>query len=130
MMLIDSNILIYAAQPVYVSLRRFIAIHEPAVSAISYVEVLGYHQLQDQDRQYFKAFFDLAHVIPISQAILDQAVSLRQKRKMTLGDAFIASTAVVNNLTLVTCNTEDFHWIQSLSLLNPLDEETPSNQEQ
>ncbi len=49
-MLVDSNILIYAAQAAHAQLRQFIAEHAPAVSAVSYVEVLGYHQLDDQDR--------------------------------------------------------------------------------
>jgi hypothetical protein len=50
-MLVDSNILIYAAQPAHAHLRQFIAGHVPAVSAVSYVEVLGYHQLNDEERQ-------------------------------------------------------------------------------
>ena len=122
-MLVDSNILIYAAQPAHTPLRRFIAEHAPAVSAVSYVEVLGYHQLEDQDRQYFAQFFRLAQVFPLSQAVLDQAVALRQQRRMSLGDALVASTALVHGLTLVTRNVEDFRWIQGLSLLNPFDEE-------
>jgi hypothetical protein len=48
-MLVDSNILIYAAQPAHAHLRQFIAGHAPAVSAVSYVEVLGYHQLDDEE---------------------------------------------------------------------------------
>lgn len=43
-MLLDSNIIIYATQPEYVWLREFIAEHEPVVSALSYVETLGYHR--------------------------------------------------------------------------------------
>jgi toxin FitB len=50
MMLVDSNIIIYAAQPVHSQLRRFIAEHTPAVGAISYVEVHGYHRLTDRDQ--------------------------------------------------------------------------------
>ena len=50
-MIVDSNILIYAAQPVHAHLRQFIAAHAPAVSAVSYVEVLGYHQLDDEERK-------------------------------------------------------------------------------
>jgi hypothetical protein len=34
-MLLDSNIIIYAAQPQYESLRDFVAKHAPSVSAIS-----------------------------------------------------------------------------------------------
>jgi toxin FitB len=80
-MLVDSNILIYAAQPAHAYLRRFIADHAPAVSAVSYVEVLGYHQLDDQEQQYLEEFFRLARVLPLSQAVLDQAVALRQQRR-------------------------------------------------
>lgn len=35
-MLIDSNIIIYAAKPEYQQLRGFIGQHAPAVSAVSY----------------------------------------------------------------------------------------------
>jgi hypothetical protein len=104
-------------------LRRFIADHAPAVSAVSYVEVLGYHQLDDEARQYLAEFFRLAQVVPLSQAVLDQAVALRQQRKMSLGDALVAGTALVHGLPLVTRNVGDFQWIQGLSLLNPFDEE-------
>jgi len=124
-MLVDSNILIYAAQPAYAHLRQFIAVHAPAVSAVSYVEVLGYHQLDDEERQYLEAFFRLARVLPLSQAVLEQAVGLRQQQKMSLGDALVAGTTLVHGLTLVTCNVEDFHWIQGLSLLNPFDTAPP-----
>ncbi len=55
-MLLDSNVIIYAAKPEHEGLRHLIAEHAPAVSAVSYVEVLGYHQLTGQERSYFEAF--------------------------------------------------------------------------
>ena len=119
-MLIDSNIIIYAAKPDHVELRRFIARHAPAVSAVSFVEVLGYHKLEDSERLYFEEFFNAALVLHISSTVLDQAIKLRQLRKMTLGDSLIAATALVHHRTLVTCNTDDFKWIAGLLLLNPL----------
>jgi toxin FitB len=129
-MLLDSNILIYAAQPAHAHLRQFIAIHAPAVSAVSYVEVLGYHQLDTPERQYLEEFFRLARVLPLSQTVLDQAVTLRQQRRISLGDALVAGTALVHGLTLVTRNVDDFQWIQGLSLLNPFDIEPPQEQDQ
>src|SRR5262245_63420016 len=117
MMLVDSNIRIYAAQPAHAQLRQFIADHAPAVSAVSYVEVLGYPQLADQDRQYFEEFFHLAQVLPLVQAVLDQAVILRQQRKMSLGDALVAGTALVRGLTMVRCNVGDLRWIYGVPLL-------------
>jgi predicted nucleic acid-binding protein len=47
------------------------------------------------------------------------AVQLRQQRKISLGDALIAGTAIVHGRTLVTRNTDDFAWIDGLALLNP-----------
>jgi predicted nucleic acid-binding protein len=129
-MLVDSNILIYAAQPAHAHLRQFIAEQAPAVSAVTYVEVLGYHQLDDEERQYLEAFFRLAQVLPLSQAVLDQAVTLRQQRKLSLGDALVAGTALVHDLTLVTRTVGDFQWIQGLLLLNPFDIAPPPEHEQ
>lgn len=120
-MLLDSNIIIYAAQPEHSQLRELIAEYSPAVSALSYLEVLGYHLLTEQQRQYFEEFFQVAQVLPISQDVLIQAVALRQQRRMTLGDSIIAGTTLVYELTLITRNVDDFRWIAELNLLNPFD---------
>jgi hypothetical protein len=123
-MLIDSNIIIYAARPQHEPLRQFIAQQTPSVSAISYVEVLGYHQLSDVEKQHFETFFAAATVLPLSQPILDKAVALRQQKKLTLGDALMAATCLVHELTLVTRNTNDFKGIDGLTLLNPFPEDS------
>lgn len=124
-MLLDSNIIIYSAQPEHAQLRELIAEYVPAVSALSYLEVLGYHLLNEQQRQYFEEFFQVAQVLPISQDVLNQAVILRQQKRMTLGDAIIAGTALVYELTLITRNTDDFRWISQLELLNPFETDEP-----
>lgn len=67
-----------------------------AVSAVSYVEVLGYHKLSSTERALFEAFFAAATLLPLSQPVLDQAVKLRQIRKITLGDALVAGTALAH----------------------------------
>ena len=52
-------------------------------------------------------------------AIINRAVSLRQQRKMSLGDALIAATAMVEGLPLATRNIKDFRWIDGLTLVEP-----------
>lgn len=120
-MLIDSNIIIYASQQEHGDLRKFIAEHSPSVSAVSYVEVLGFHRLNEQDRAFLETFFSSATVLPITQAVLDKAVGLRQTRKMSLGDSLVAATCLIYSLALVTRNIDDFKWITELHLLNPFD---------
>jgi hypothetical protein len=85
MMLIDSNIIIYAARPEHAGLREFIAEHTPSVSAVSFVEVLGYHALTGEERRLFEAFFAAASILNLSWPVLEQAVRLRQLRRMTSG---------------------------------------------
>ena len=119
-MLIDSNIIIYAALPEHHELRRFIAANVPSVSVVSFVEVLGYHRLTDADRRFFEDFFVAAPVLQISIEILDRATVLRQRRSIKLGDALIAGTALVYGLQLLTANVDDFEWIPDLRITNPV----------
>ena len=53
--------------------------------------------------------------------IVNMAATLRQRRKMTLGDAIVASTAIMCRLPFVTRNVADFQWIEELQLINPFD---------
>jgi len=119
-MLLDSNIIIYATESGYDAIRNFIAQHSPTVSIISKVEVLGYHKLSNEHKQKLEAIFQLLPILPLSDAVIDKAIALRQRRKMSLGDALIAGTAWVNNLAIVTANVEDYAWIDNLSVINPL----------
>lgn len=63
----------------------------------------------------------MVEVLPISNAVLDRAVLLRQMRRMTLGDAIIGATALVYGRTLATRNIGDFRWIAELTLINPFE---------
>ena len=120
-MILDSNIIIYSTQPENEFLREFIAENSPSVSAVSYVEVLGYHGLSDEEKELFEDFFDSTEILPISEEVIAKAIELRQKKKMTLGDSLIAATALVNKLVLITNNTKDFDWIEELEIINPLE---------
>ena len=67
------------------------------------------------------AFSAAATVLPLSEAVLVETTALRQRKKMALGDALIAGTALTFHRRLVTRNTADFDWISGLTLLNPFE---------
>lgn len=123
MILLDSNIVIYSAKPGFSSLRRLLERETLCVSIVSYVEVLGFHKLTDQDKAEFEQFFAVTQILQISDEIADSAVRLRQMRKIALGDALIAATSLTHNIILVTGNVKDFNWIDGLSVVNPLENE-------
>lgn len=118
-MLLDSNIIIYAAQPQHVDLRAFTQERSPAVSIVGLIEVLGFHRLHPSDRALFEGFFRAAEILPLTDSVVQEAIRLRQQRKMGLGDSIIAATALHHRRTLVTRNSHHFRWIPDLSLLDP-----------
>jgi len=120
----DSNMIIYAADPRYGSLRRLIEEGECVVSAISKVEVLGYHKIEPEEVVIFNEFFRFMKQIPVTDEVLDKAVALRQQKNTSVCDAVIGATALLFGAELYTRNTKDFTLIPGLRIVNPLDEET------
>ncbi len=64
-------------------------------------------------------FMEIVRVIPINDSVIEKTIAIRQNRKIALGDAIIAATALQHNLTLITRNTADFINIEGLKLINP-----------
>lgn len=122
MNLLDSNIVIYAGQTEFHWLKQRLQLLPCAVSVATRIEVLGYHRLTPADKADLEAFFAARLNVETTLAIADRAVALRQQRKMGLGDAIIAATALEHDFQLVTRNTDDFDWIPGIKLWNPFDQ--------
>lgn len=116
----DTNLLIYSFQPMYNFLQANLLQPDVYVSAITKLEVLGYPAISPSEKAYFERLFDLINILPIDDVIIDEAINLRQMRKMSLGDAIIAATAQINNFDIHTHNTSDFKWIRGLNVIDPL----------
>jgi toxin FitB len=123
-MILDSNIIVYAAQPSRTSLRNFIFDYATAVSIITHIEVLGFHKLTGNDEPILRQLLSKFASLPLTNDVVERAIALRQRRKMALGDALIAGTALVHELPLITNNVNDFQWISGLKLVNPLHQAT------
>ena len=122
-MLLDSNIIIYAVQNNDPDLLELVRGPEAFASIVSYVETLGYHALKEEDKQTFGRIFETIELLDLTPEVAERATLLRQQRRMGLGDAIIAATALEHSLTLLTHNTHDFRWIEGLDLQDPLEEQ-------
>lgn len=122
MMLADSNLIIYAASGNYPKLLEWFLDNDVSASAVSLVETLGYHKLKPREKEALGAIFSELTVIYPSPEVFQTAISLRQQHAMSLGDALIAATALSHGLTLATHNVQDFAWVNSLDVLDPLEE--------
>ena len=121
-LLTDSNLIIYAASGNYPGLVNWFVENKVFVSAVSMVETFGYHKLKPQEKEALKVIFAELTVLYPTPEIFKIAIDLRQRHSMSLGDVFIAATALHHNLTLATRNIKDFEWIKSLTTINPMDE--------
>lgn len=121
MVLADSNILIYATQPEHAKLRQWLLDTLPKVSIISRVEILGYHKLQEAEQAALTELLDNLELVYLTPACYEIAIQLRQRQKLTLGDALIAATCLEQDYTLTTANIGDFSWIEELKTFNPLE---------
>ncbi len=118
--LIDSNIIIYAIKPGNQKLREFIQNTVPKVSFVNKIEILGYYNISKDEIELLDLFFSSTEVLLVSEPIIEKAIHLRQRRKMSLADSIIAATVIQNDLTLLTHNTSDFEWIAELKIMDPL----------
>lgn len=118
--LLDSNLLIYSAADANAFLRPLALNRENFVSFISKVETLGFHRLDAADEVYFRSLFAIVTLLPVTPNVIDLAVHLRRQRRMSLGDALIAATALEFDLILATRNVDDFISMPSLAVYNPL----------
>ena len=119
MKLLDSNILIYAAEPGQEALRERILAEPAGVSVATMVEVPGYHLLTGEEEADLRGLLSDLTIFAADIVVAERAVVLRQERRMGLGDAIIAATALVHGLTLVTRNVDDFKHVAGLKLMNP-----------
>ena len=89
------------------------------ISVIVKIEVLGFDDIPYKIAE-MEDFISMAEIIPLDAKITDTAIKLRRKyKKLKLGDAIIASTALAYQLILITHNVADFKNIPELEILNP-----------
>jgi hypothetical protein len=119
MNLLDSNIVIAGASPSSKAIDRDVFEKPYSISVITRIEVLGFHQLTSEDYADLLAVLAGGKELPLDEAVAERAIQLRKQRRMGLGDAIIAATALVHDLPLVTRNLDDFKHVASLMLKNP-----------
>ena len=123
-LLLDTNVLVYhvAGETAATKfLEETIARRSFCLSILSVIEFLGWHGHTDEEFAKCKELIELATTLSVSKEVADKAIELRRSKRIKLADAVVASTALVNNLKLVTGNVRDFRGIRDLQIINPFD---------
>ena len=118
-MLLDTNILIYACQPGGDWLSPWTSHPDAAIASVTKIEALGFPGISPEEETALLSFIQACPSYPLDDGVIQQAIKLRQQKKMKLGDAIIAATALEYEIPLVTRNEDDFNHIQDHDLRNP-----------
>jgi hypothetical protein len=89
------------------------------VSAVTKIEVLGWIYATKEQLQPLYDFMEIANILPINEAVIESTIAIRQVKKIALGDAIIAATALVYDLVVISRNTADFKNIDGLKVIDP-----------
>ena len=121
MILLDSNIIIYLRDPKWGE-KIFHQVEATRLATCNVViaEVLGYKGLEKSDADHFERFFIAMKNFLFDDKVTKMVIDLRKRYAIELPDAIIAATALTNDLSLATHNTEDFEKIPDLLLFDPL----------
>jgi predicted nucleic acid-binding protein len=122
--LIDTNILIYHVAGLKECtdfINKVLTQNSFNISIITKIEFLGWKKHSTIGFDKCRLLIDSANVYMLDEDIANKAVELKRSTNIKLADAVIAATALVNNLTLVTRNTDDFKMIDKIKLTNPLE---------
>lgn len=80
---------------------------ERCMSVVSWMEILvGAKSPEDEVTR--RGFLEQFRVLPLSDRVADEAVTLRRRHRLKLPDAIIWATALTENCLLVSRNTKDF----------------------
>lgn len=118
MVILDTNVFIYLVKGTLE--RQSIAGITIAHASVVKIEALGYASIPINELLLLEALFRESCALPLTDAVVNQAVRLRQSKRMSLGDAIVAATALEHGSTLWTANIDDFKHIDGLKLFNPL----------
>ncbi len=120
--LMDSNVVIdYFGNKLPVKATSFIDNLPAVISVITRIEILGWYNATPEQLHKLKNFVEQSVVYSLTEVVIQQTISLRQKHHIKLPDAIVAATALTENKTLLTRNLNDFKNIPGLNLLNPWD---------
>jgi predicted nucleic acid-binding protein len=120
-MLVDTDVLIWVSRNNGKALKEIEAISFPAMSTVTYMEVIYGIRSKVELKQWHSYIKDREFkILPVTEDISNRAQFWMEEylftNRLSLPDALIAATAKIHGLDLLTGNYADFHYIKQLSI--------------
>lgn len=118
-MLIDTNIIIYASKAGGEWLAAWTSQPAAAMTSITLIEALGYRDISEAEERAIRKLQRSLPIYALEENIVERAILVRRWKRMNVGDAIVAATALEYGLPLVTRNVDDFKHIAGLQIIDP-----------
>lgn len=117
--LIDNNVISsYFSRSFSTTAMDFVAYvidHRSNISVVTEIKALSWISPDKSRETIIRAFINDANILPLSSEVATYCVKIRRSKKVKTPDAFVAATAIVHNLTLLTSD-KDFNNIDELKI--------------
>jgi predicted nucleic acid-binding protein len=85
------------------------------VSVITEIELLGYQDIEIDDKVKIKYFLSDCIIVPLNDEIKNLCITIKQTSKVKTPDAIVAATSIYNQIPLISSD-KGFEKIQDLDL--------------
>ena len=86
--------------------QRKLSIGECGYSSITRMELLGFHGISREEESLITEKLERLTYLPLTRAIENEVIGMRQTRKLKLPDAVIAATALCAGVELLTLDKQ------------------------
>jgi hypothetical protein len=112
---VDTNILVNLAEGKK-EVDQYLEGNSLFISVISEIELLGWHKITNQQKNFFQKLLNDCTVIGLINPIKELSIELRQKHRIKLPDAVIAASSIYLDIPLIT-QDQGFERIKNLNLV-------------
>jgi predicted nucleic acid-binding protein len=83
-------------------LKDKLPLDEQFISVITRIELLAFDNLSSEDERSIRLFLSHRTIVPLNEAVENNAILLRRKTSLKMPDAIIAATALTLDATIIS----------------------------
>jgi predicted nucleic acid-binding protein len=112
--LLDTNIILYIISGDK-TLSNYLHLKDIYISVITEIEMFGFQKLTQKEEREIRELLLEFRLLPLDEAVKNEAILLRRNYNLKLPDCIIAATAITWNLTFISADKQ-FKQIKNLPL--------------
>ena len=115
-LVLDTNVIIRDLKESNSKYAYLINENDIVISIITKIELLGFPNITSIEEEAIKDYLSIVNIKSLDTEVSNLAIELKKKYRIRTPDAIIASTAIIENLPLIS-EDSDFERVDELTLI-------------